>query len=669
MITVSAFSPLSFYARAKGTPLSNDEILEPLYLSLPKSSGPTLLRLEEPSTPRAILAALYADTAERARVIDTIKSGEIPPITPSPLSAELPILRVTPSLGHLHESSIVLVDFLGLVPPLAERAYESSRSSCPTCGATTILSRNTSDLAKDAVSRWSGERATVEVHAPHAHLAQWGETRGFTVQKISETHHSLRIDSFMCDEEEFQKRHTLISSALHIPEASVQIRCKDSIRHYARGGWCSACAVALKPTSIREIKAALTRGKGDALLSMLGDITLERALAIDIHTLVAQRECNDLLPSQILGVLQNLELDTLPLGRPLHSLSPQSLSTLTLFATLSKSTSPNICSIVDIPLSLYSETEAHKLTEASRTLSRGAPLLWVSDDPTSAKSAAHTNLNPDAPPKIGEISFTGPYEARFDITVGGIITVPRSPDTSHERRALTLVRALHGQSTPSVCFRAQGEFSAKLVECFSPPSSHQRLVAHDLGAVEPIAKLFAASHQAKMLGLSSKDFIIGQAKGGEHVCPSCRGAGIALTKSAPLSPPIIGPCARCWGTRFRSPVREITFKGRTLWEILNLSIAESSPTLKALPKMSQILQAADLLSLSSIPLGMPVAALSNEQQRNLAILRAMLTGTRTKPVVIVLEEPFVRLSPKQQESLREALTLSAFKEKVSWLLV
>ncbi len=85
--------------------------------------------------------------------------------------------------------------------------------------------------------------------------------------------------------------------------------------------------------------------------------------------------------------------------------------------------------------------------------------------------------------------------------------------------------------------------------------------------------------------------------------------------------------------------------------------------------MSQILQAADLLSLSSIPLGMPVAALSNEQQRNLAILRAMLTGTRTKPVVIVLEEPFVRLSPKQQESLREALTLSAFKEKVSWLLV
>jgi ABC-type branched-subunit amino acid transport system ATPase component len=85
--------------------------------------------------------------------------------------------------------------------------------------------------------------------------------------------------------------------------------------------------------------------------------------------------------------------------------------------------------------------------------------------------------------------------------------------------------------------------------------------------------------------------------------------------------------------------------------------------------MSHVLEAAKLLSLSSIPLGMPVAALSNEQQRNLSILRAMLIGTTTTPVVIVLEEPFVRLSAQQQDSLVKVFTLAGFKGKVSWLVV
>ena len=669
MTTVSAFSPLSFYARANGTPLTSDEISEIHSLALPTASGVTLARSDESSAPRAILAALYAQTAERNGLLESIKRGEVPTITPSPLSTELPILRLYPPLGELHESSMLLVEFLGLVPPLAEKARENSRRSCPMCGTPTIQSRFAADLAKDAISRWKDERAIIEVNAPHENLAPWAETRGFLHQKTDAIHSSSRLDSFPCTEEEFERRHALLSSALHIPQSSIQIRCKESTLNYARGGWCSTCRAPLTITSLREIKECLARGKGDALSCMLGDITLAQALKTDIQSLVATSGFQECVPSQLVTALQGLGLDSLSLGRSLHSLSPQGLSALTLITTLSTTAPANTCSIIDIPLSLFSENESQKHIHTSQNLSGDATVLWISDNPSTTNKATHATKTPHPTKILGELSFTGSFEARFEIVVDGSITIPRTQDASHQRLALAVTQAVQGQSSPLVSFHSHGQFSAKFVECFSPAPSYHRLVAHDLGAIEPLAKLFAASHQAKMLGLSPKDFIVGQAKAGKHVCPACRGAGTIVSKSAPLSPLGVTPCSRCWGTRFRSPVKEITFKGKTLWETLNLSIAETAPTLKALPRMSHVLEAAKLLSLSSIPLGMPVAALSNEQQRNLSILRAMLIGTTTTPVVIVLEEPFVRLSTQQQNSLVKVFTLAGFKGKVSWLLV
>ena len=669
MTTVSAFSPLSFYARANGTPLASDEISEIHSLALPTASGITLVRSNEASTPQAILGALYAQTTERNGFLDSIKRGEIPPVIPSPLSAEIPIIRLSPPLGELHESSMLLVEFLGLVPLLAEKARENSRRSCPICGMTTIQSRFASDLGKDAISRWKDEHVVISAHASHENLAPWAETRGFTHQKIDATHSSSRLDSFQCTEEEFLRRYALLSSAMHIPESSLQIRCNDSIQNYARGGWCSTCGVPLATTSLREIKECLARNKGDALSYMLGDVTLAQALAIDIQSLVATFGMQELLPSQTFTALRSLGLDSLSLSRSLHSLSPQGLSALTLISALTTSASAPACSIIDIPLSLFSENEANKYINTAQNISGDATVLWISDNPSTTNNATHTVETHHPTKNLGVLSFTGSFEARFEIVVDGSITIPRTHDASHKRLALAVIQALQGQSSPLVSFHSHGQFSAKFVECFSPAPSHQRLVAHDLGAMEPLAKLYAASHQAKMLGLSPKDFLVGQAKAGKHVCTACRGAGTIVSKSAPLSPSRVTPCSRCWGTRFRSPVKEIRFKGKTLWETLNLCIAEIAPTLKALPRMSHVLEAAELLSLSSIPLGMPVAALSNEQQRNLSILRAMLIGTTTTPVVIVLEEPFVRLSAQQQNSLVTAFSLSGFKGKVSWVVV
>jgi excinuclease ABC subunit A len=181
--------------------------------------------------------------------------------------------------------------------------------------------------------------------------------------------------------------------------------------------------------------------------------------------------------------------------------------------------------------------------------------------------------------------------------------------------------------------------------------------------------MYAASHQAKMLGIQAKDFIIGQAKQTKYVCPDCKGAGVRIVRDTYSYLPALSPCLHCWGIRFRSPIKEISFKGKTLGEILNSTLKACASILQALPKMTAVPELVELLGLASIPMGMPVAALTPAEVRRLSILKLMLAATASTPSIIVLEEPFVDLSQSEADNLVAALKHPSTKGRVSWILV
>jgi ABC-type branched-subunit amino acid transport system ATPase component len=104
-----------------------------------------------------------------------------------------------------------------------------------------------------------------------------------------------------------------------------------------------------------------------------------------------------------------------------------------------------------------------------------------------------------------------------------------------------------------------------------------------------------------------------------------------------------------------------------LWEILNATISASRETLRALPKMKEVVELASLLGLTELPLGMPVTLLTTQQRRLLAIAHAMLLGTATRPSLIVVEEPRVAWSIDHRTGLEAVVAHPAFRERVSWV--
>jgi excinuclease ABC subunit A len=181
-----------------------------------------------------------------------------------------------------------------------------------------------------------------------------------------------------------------------------------------------------------------------------------------------------------------------------------------------------------------------------------------------------------------------------------------------------------------------------------------------LGLMEPLAALFSRSQQALMLGLSSKQFLISSTlRGTGDVCSKCYGAGLVIREVAGFTLPDSAPCPLCAGTRFRAPIADITFKGRTLWQLLNGTIHEALPALRALPKKGSTLKIIEALSLADLPLGLPARLLSPDEHRLLLIVQGILRGTRSHPSLLVVEAASAGFSSQKQRALERLLTCDA----------
>jgi len=141
-------------------------------------------------------------------------------------------------------------------------------------------------------------------------------------------------------------------------------------------------------------------------------------------------------------------------------------------------------------------------------------------------------------------------------------------------------------------------------------------------------------------------------KGGR--CEECQGEG-AITTQLYFMPDVEVTCAACKGARFNSETLEVTLRGKTIDDVLNMSVEEGVEFFKSEPAISRKIQVLADLGLGYLTLGQSATTLSGGEAQRVKIATELSTLQRSKHTVYILDEPTTGLHLADVERLLESL--------------
>ena len=179
-----------------------------------------------------------------------------------------------------------------------------------------------------------------------------------------------------------------------------------------------------------------------------------------------------------------------------------------------------------------------------------------------------------------------------------------------------------------------------------------------LKAFDEVRKTFAATHEAKLRNYTAARFSFNR-EGGR--CDACEGNGF-LKVEMQFLPDVLVRCAECQGTRYRVETLEITYRGKNIAEVLDMTAREAFSYFRQRPRVQARLRPLLDLGLEYLRLGQPASTLSGgEAQRlKLASYLSSSPGAITRnagktPTLFLLDEPTNGLHPSEIQKLIEAL--------------
>jgi excinuclease ABC subunit A len=172
------------------------------------------------------------------------------------------------------------------------------------------------------------------------------------------------------------------------------------------------------------------------------------------------------------------------------------------------------------------------------------------------------------------------------------------------------------------------------------------------GVFTPIRDLFAKLPSSKARGYLPGRFSF-NVKGGR--CEACRGDGI-ITIEMHFLPDVYVPCEVCHGKRFNSETLEITYKGKNVAQVLDMTVEEALAFFENIPRVRRQLQTLFDVGLGYIRLGQPATTLSGGEAQRIK-LSTELSKRSTGKTLYILDEPTTGLHFADIQKLLDMLSL------------
>lgn len=449
----------------------------------------------------------------------------------------------------------------------------------------------------------------------------------------------------------------------------------------------------------------------------------EKVRAEERTALVAR----DILPEirERLRFLCEVGLGYLQLGRSITTLSGGEAQRIRLAAQLGSNLS-GVLYILDEPtIGLHSRDNDQLLDALTRLRDRGNSLVVVEHDEETMRRADHViDLGPGAGVLGGEIVASGTLEdlRRHPVSVTGACLRERpthpargqrrpiDPDartgwlTLHHARLhnladvtarfpigrLTVVTGVSGSGKSTLVKDCLLPATLEAVQNGKSPKGRTRLTGYEgftavhevdqspigrtprstpatyVGFFDIIRELFASTSESRMRGYGPGRFSFNSNHGR---CPGCEGSG-SITLEMNFLPPAQVRCETCQGRRFNPETLDVRWNGKSIAEVLDLSVAEALEFFSAHARLRRPLEALRDTGLDYIRLGQTSPTLSGGEAQRIKLVTHLLSGLKpgpdadlgkrtrkssTRQDLFILEEPTIGLHLQDVRRLVEVL--------------
>ncbi|WP_320774554.1 excinuclease ABC subunit UvrA [Streptomyces sp. CRN 30] len=643
------------------------------------------------------------------RLIHQVGAPKVGEITGLPPAVSLQQRRSAPgsrsSVGtvtNLSNSLRMLFSRAGSYPPGAERLDSDSFSpntaagACPECHGLGRVHRTTEELlvpdpslsVRDgAVAAWPGawqgknlrdvlDALGYDVDRPWRELpAEEREWILFTDEQPVVTVHPVREAGRI--QRPYQGTYT--SARRYVLKTFSDSR-SPALRAKAESFLTSApCPICGGGRLRPEALAVTVGGRNVAELAALPLTELAAALPRDGET---ARVLSDDLTARIAPVVE-LGLGYLSLDRATPTLSAGELQRLRL-ATQLRSGLFGVVYVLDEPSAGLHPADTEALLTVLQRLKRAGNSVFVVEHHLDVVRGADwiVDVGPGAGEHGGRVLHSGPPAGLADVPESATARflfgrspaparAPRTPSgtlkvgpvTRHNLRGVTAEFPL-GVFTAVTGVSGSGK-STLVGEITEGLPGVDRLVSVDqrpigrtprsnlatyTGLFDAVRKVFAATDGARERGYGASRFSF-NVTGGR--CETCQGEGFVSVELLFL-PSTYAPCPECGGARYNAATLAVTYRGRTIAEVLDLTVEAAAEFFADVPAAARSLAALLDVGLGYLRLGQPATELSGGEAQRIKLASELQRGRRGHTLYL-LDEPTTGLHPADVEVLARQL--------------